>query len=99
MRLFFVHHVTSSVNSICHLFGRRPFASDDESRNVWPLALLSAGESWHNNHHAFPTSAFLGLERGQFDLGGLLVRALERAGLAWNVKRPAPEQLEKRRRA
>ena len=63
VRIFLLHHVTFSINSICHFWGRRRFASRDESRNVWWLSWLSFGESWHNNHHAFPTSAFHGLRR------------------------------------
>ena len=63
MRIFLLHHVTWSINSICHYWGRRRFVVRDESRNVWWLAWLSFGESWHNNHHAFPSSAFHGLTR------------------------------------
>ena len=61
VRLFFNHHITWSVNSICHFFGKRPFATSDQSTNNWVLALPSLGESWHHNHHVFPTSAFHGL--------------------------------------
>jgi len=87
VRIFLLHHVTFSINSICHMWGRRRFASGDESRNVWWLSWLSFGESWHNNHHAFPSSAFHGLRRGEIDPGGWVIRALERCGLAWRVVR------------
>jgi stearoyl-CoA desaturase (delta-9 desaturase) len=87
VRIFLVHHVTFSINSICHMFGRRAYETSDESRNVWPLALLSLGESWHNNHHAFPTSAFHGMSRRQVDPSGMFIWALERLGLAWDVTR------------
>jgi stearoyl-CoA desaturase (delta-9 desaturase) len=87
VRIFLLHHVTFSINSICHIWGRRRFASKDESRNVWWLCWLSFGESWHNNHHAFPSSAFHGLRRSEIDPGGWVIRALERAGIAWHVIR------------
>jgi stearoyl-CoA desaturase (delta-9 desaturase) len=96
VRIFFLHHVTFSINSICHFFGRRPFETEDESRNVFWLAPLTFGESWHNNHHAFPRSAFHGLRWTQVDPGGLLIRALEKLGLAWNVVRiPRERQAQK----
>ena len=96
LRIFLLHHATFSINSICHYFGRRRFDTDDESTNVGWLSLATFGESWHNNHHAFPTSAFHGLRRGELDLGGLTIRALERVGLVWNVVRVAPDrQLQK----
>ena len=91
-RVFFLHHMTWSVNSICHYFGKRPFETTDLSTNNWPLALLSFGESWHNNHHAFPTSAIHGLDRWQVDPSGFVIRALERMGLARDVKRVTREQ-------
>ena len=87
VRIFLLHHVTWSINSICHYWGRRRFVVRDESRNVWWLAWVSFGESWHNNHHAFPSSAFHGLTRAEIDPGGWLIRALERSGLAWQVVR------------
>jgi stearoyl-CoA desaturase (delta-9 desaturase) len=91
-----VHHVTWSINSICHYFGRRRFQVDDHSTNVAWLSLVSLGESWHHNHHAFPRSAYHGLRWWELDLSGLLISALERLGLAWNVVRIAPErQLQK----
>jgi stearoyl-CoA desaturase (delta-9 desaturase) len=92
VRIVLLHHVTWSINSICHYWGRRRFSVRDESRNVWWLAWLSFGESWHNNHHAFPTSAFHGLRRTEIDPGGWLIRALEVCGLAWQVVRIPPER-------
>jgi stearoyl-CoA desaturase (Delta-9 desaturase) len=92
VRMLVVHHVTYSINSLCHFFGRRRFPTDDESRNLLWLALPSLGESWHNNHHAFPTSAAHGLRRFEVDLSALVIRALERVGLAWDVVRISPER-------
>lgn len=92
VRLFLLHHVTYSINSICHVFGRRRFATADESRNVFWLSLLSFGESWHNNHHAFPTSARHGLGRWQLDPSALVIRGLAACGLAWDVVRVSPER-------
>ena len=96
VRMFFVHHVTYSINSLCHFFGRRHFETPDESRNLAWLAPLSLGEAWHNNHHAFPTSAVHGLGRWQFDPSALVIRGLEKLGLAWDVVRPSPERLAKK---
>ncbi|MHB1537359.1 MAG: acyl-CoA desaturase [Solirubrobacteraceae bacterium] len=87
VRIFVMHHATYSINSICHFHGRRAYSTTDCSRNVFWLSLLSLGESWHNNHHAFPTSAFHGLRRRELDCSGLLIAALERVGLAWDVQR------------
>jgi stearoyl-CoA desaturase (delta-9 desaturase) len=92
VRIFFVHHVTWSVNSVCHFLGTRRFELDDRSTNVFWLALPSLGESWHHNHHAFPRSAEHGLRRWELDPSALLIRTLERLGLAWNVIRIAPER-------
>ena len=92
VRLFVLHHVTYSINSICHVFGRRRFGTRDESRNVFWLALPSLGESWHNNHHAFPTSARHGLGRWELDVSALVIRGLEACGLAWDVVRVSPER-------
>ncbi|MBV9819334.1 MAG: acyl-CoA desaturase [Solirubrobacterales bacterium] len=92
VRIFFVHHVTWSVNSVCHFFGRRRFDVADQSTNVAWLALLSFGESWHHNHHAFPRSAYHGLRRWELDPSGLIISGLERIGLAWSVVRIAPER-------
>ncbi len=92
VRVFLLHHVTYSINSLCHFFGYRSYETDDHSHNLAWLAPLSMGEAWHNNHHAFPTSAFHGMERHEVDLSGLLIRAMERTGLAWDVQRVAPER-------
>jgi stearoyl-CoA desaturase (delta-9 desaturase) len=92
VRLFVLHHMTYSINSICHVFGRRRFATEDESRNVFWLALPTFGESWHNNHHAFPTSARHGLGRRQLDPSAAVIRVLESCGLAWDVVRIAPDR-------
>jgi stearoyl-CoA desaturase (delta-9 desaturase) len=87
VRMFCMHHATFSINSLCHFFGRRPFDTGDESRNLAWLALPTLGEAWHNNHHAFPTSASHGMGRWQLDPSAAVIWALERAGLAWNVVR------------
>lgn len=92
VRVFFVHHITWSINSICHFMGTRRFVTDDESRNVFWLALPSLGEAWHHNHHAFPRSAEHGLRRWELDPSALVIRTMERVGLAWNVIRIAPER-------
>jgi stearoyl-CoA desaturase (delta-9 desaturase) len=92
VRILLLHHVTYSINSLCHFFGSRRFQTDDHSRNLLWLAPLSFGEAWHNNHHAFPTSAFHGMTRGEFDISGLVISGLERAGLVWDVQRIAPER-------
>jgi stearoyl-CoA desaturase (delta-9 desaturase) len=93
VRLLVVHHVTFAINSICHFMGRRGFETPDESRNVWWLAPFTFGESWHNNHHAFPTSAQHGLRRWQFDPSAYVIWALEKTGLAWDVVRVTPEKM------
>ncbi len=87
VRILFLHHATFSINSLCHFFGRRRFVTGDHSRNLAWLALPTFGEAWHNNHHAFPTSAHHGLTRWQLDPGGWLIDGLERVGLAWDVVR------------
>ncbi len=89
VRVFLGHHATWSVNSVCHLWGSRPYASSDESRNNLVVGVLGLGEGWHNNHHAFPTSARHGLRWWQLDLSYYLIRALALCGLAWNVRVPA----------
>jgi stearoyl-CoA desaturase (delta-9 desaturase) len=96
VRIFFVHHVTWSVNSICHYFGTRRFDTDDHSTNVFWLALPSLGESWHHNHHAFPRSAVHGLRRWEIDPSALIIGAMEKLGLAWNVVRISPERQAQR---
>ncbi len=97
VRLFLNHHVTWSVNSICHFFGRRPFATYDLSTNNWLLAIPSLGESWHHNHHVFPTSAFHGLSWRQPDISGLLIAGAEKLRLVRNVRRPSSQQIERKR--
>jgi stearoyl-CoA desaturase (Delta-9 desaturase) len=92
VRIFLVHHVTWSVNSICHFFGKRRFEIEDRSTNVAWLSLLSLGESWHHNHHAFPRSAVHGLRRWEVDPSAWIITTLERSGLAWNVIRISPER-------
>jgi stearoyl-CoA desaturase (delta-9 desaturase) len=99
VRIAVFQHITWSVNSICHMFGRRDFDVRDESRNNWLLALPSLGEAWHNNHHAFPSSAVHGLGRFQFDLSALVIRGLERVGLVWDVKVPDVTSQARRRTA
>jgi stearoyl-CoA desaturase (delta-9 desaturase) len=96
VRIFLLHHVTWSINSVCHFFGRRRFATDDHSTNVFWLALPSLGESWHHNHHAFPRSAQQGMRRWELDPSGALIALLERLGLAWNVVRITPERQRQR---
>lgn len=92
VRMFFLHHSTFSINSLCHFFGRRSFATDDHSRNLLWLALPTLGEAWHNNHHAFPTSARHGLRWWQLDPSAWLIAALERLGLVWDVVQVTPER-------
>ncbi len=94
VRVFLLHHVTWSINSVCHFFGRRRFDIEDQSRNVFWLAPLSMGESWHHNHHAFPTSAFHGLRFWErlADPTGLVIALLERLHIVWNVKRVSRER-------
>ena len=97
VRVFVVHHITWSVNSICHFLGTRRFAVEDESRNVFWLAIPSLGESWHHNHHAFPRSAKHGLRWWEVDISGAIITGLEKVGLASNVVRIAPERQDQRR--
>lgn len=92
VRIFLVHHITWSINSICHFFGSRRFETGDQSTNVFWLALPSLGEAWHHNHHAFPQSAFHGLRWYELDLSGWLILAMARVGLAWDVVRVTPER-------
>jgi len=96
VRMLVLHHVTFSINSLCHFFGRRRFDTDDHSRNLLWLAPLSFGESWHNNHHAFPTSARHGLRPWELDLSAMLIRGLESVGLAWDVVRVSGERQDAR---
>ncbi len=96
VRIFFVHHVTWSVNSVCHFIGTRRFDTEDRSTNVFWLALPSLGESWHHNHHAFPRSAVHGLRRSEIDLSALIIGTMEKLGLARNVVRISPERQAQR---
>src|SRR5439155_21663494 len=91
-----VHHATWSVNSICHIYGTRPFRTNDQSTNNWGVALIALGEGWHHNHHAFPTSARHGLLPGQIDPSHALIRALAAAGLARDLRLPTAEQIERK---
>jgi stearoyl-CoA desaturase (delta-9 desaturase) len=93
VRVFLLHHVTWSINSICHFYGREAYQARDESKNVWPLSIPSFGESWHNNHHAFPWSAKLGLRRWEFDPGWYVLRALRLIRAVRNVKVPTRAQM------
>jgi stearoyl-CoA desaturase (delta-9 desaturase) len=92
VRMFFLHHATWSINSVCHFFGKRRFDVDDKSTNVAWLAIPTFGESWHHNHHAFPRSARQGLGRWEIDLSAMVIWAMERLGLVSNVVRIAPER-------
>jgi len=89
-RIFFVHHATFSINSLCHFFGRQAYETGDQSRNLAWLAIPTWGEAWHNNHHAFPTSYRHGLGRWQIDPAAGVIRLLELTGLAWDVVRVDP---------
>ena len=92
VRILVLHHVTYSINSLCHMFGKRDFETTDESRNLAWLALPTFGEAWHNSHHAFPTSAVHGMKRFQLDPSAAVIWTLEKLGLAWDVVRIAPER-------
>jgi stearoyl-CoA desaturase (delta-9 desaturase) len=96
-RIFLVHHVTWSVNSACHLWGFRPYRSEDESRNNVIFGILALGEGWHNAHHAFPTSARHGLSWWQIDVSYYVIRLMSWVGLAWGVKTPTAEAVERAR--
>jgi stearoyl-CoA desaturase (Delta-9 desaturase) len=98
VRIFLVHHITWSVNSVCHFLGSRRFDTDDRSTNVFWLALPSLGESWHHNHHAFPRSAAHGLKRWELDPSALIIAAMEKLGLARNVIRISPQRQAERTR-
>jgi stearoyl-CoA desaturase (delta-9 desaturase) len=96
VRIFLVHHVTWSINSICHFYGARRFETDDHSTNVWWLSLPSLGEAWHHNHHAFPRAARHGLRWWEVDPSGMLILAMKRLGLAWDVVLISPERQRQR---
>ena len=93
IRMALLHHVTWSINSICHMVGARPFATDDQSRNVGALAVVSFGESWHNLHHAYPSSARHGVRPGEVDPSAGMIKLFEKAGWATNVQWPTAERL------
>jgi stearoyl-CoA desaturase (delta-9 desaturase) len=97
VRMFVLHHTTWAINSICHMWGARPYRTRDQSTNVWPLALLSMGESWHNLHHADPTCARHGVDRGQIDSSARLIAMFERLGWAHDVRWPRKDRLLSRR--
>jgi stearoyl-CoA desaturase (Delta-9 desaturase) len=97
VRIGLLHHVTWSINSICHAIGERPFKSRDKSANVWWLAILSMGESWHNLHHADPTCARHGVDRGQLDSSARTIWAFEKLGWAYDVRWPRQERVEAKR--
>jgi stearoyl-CoA desaturase (Delta-9 desaturase) len=92
VRMLVVHHVTYSINSLCHFFGRQRFKTPDESRNLAWLSFFTFGEAWHNNHHAFPTSFRHGLRPWEFDPSAAVIWGLEKCGLAWDVVRISPER-------
>jgi stearoyl-CoA desaturase (delta-9 desaturase) len=96
VRIALMHHVTFSINSICHVTGKKPFEARDRSGNVWWLAILSQGESWHNLHHADPTCARHGVLRGQVDINAWLIKWFERFGWAYDVRWPNQERLAKK---
>jgi stearoyl-CoA desaturase (delta-9 desaturase) len=96
VRVAVLHHVTWSVNSICHLIGERPFESRDKAANFWPLAIASMGESWHNSHHADPTCARHGVQKGQVDISARIIWTFEKLGWATDVRWPRPERLARK---
>ena len=96
VRVFLMHHVTWSINSVCHMFGYRSFSTPDHSGNIPVLGFLGLGEGLHNNHHAFPRSARFAHLRREFDPGWPLIRLLERLGWVWNVQVPSPRQIDLR---
>jgi stearoyl-CoA desaturase (delta-9 desaturase) len=96
VRLLVLHHVTYSINSLCHFFGRKRFDTGDESRNLAWLSLLSFGEAWHNNHHAFPTSAMHGMRWWEIDIASMVIRGMEGVGLAWDVVRIDPARQQRK---
>jgi stearoyl-CoA desaturase (delta-9 desaturase) len=96
VRVALLHHVTWSVNSICHMIGDRPFEARDKSANFWPLAIASMGESWHNSHHADPTCARHGVRRGQIDISARVIWVFEKLGWVSNVRWPRPERFARK---
>jgi stearoyl-CoA desaturase (delta-9 desaturase) len=99
VRIALLHHITWSINSICHVVGERPFEmrQGDRAANFWPLAIVSFGESWHNLHHADPTCARHGVLRGQIDISARAIWFLEKIGAAYDVRWPKPERLAAKR--
>lgn len=98
VRMFLLHHTTWSINSVCHVWGWRDYRSDDESRNNPVMGILTFGEGWHNNHHAFPSSARHGLKWWQLDVSWMIIRSLQAVGLATKVRLPTKERMIARRR-
>lgn len=96
VRIFITHHVTWSINSVCHFYGRRRFETDDHSTNVLWLAIPSLGESWHHNHHAFPRAAVQGMRWWEIDISAWIITGMEKLGLVWNVVRISPERQAQR---
>jgi stearoyl-CoA desaturase (Delta-9 desaturase) len=96
IRIALGHHSVWSVNSLCHMFGSHPYRSNDNSRNNFLLALAVFGDGWHNNHHAFPRSAYHGLEWWQIDGHAYLLRALAAVGLVWDINRPTENALKQK---
>lgn len=97
VRIFLVHHVTWSINSVCHIWGSKPFNSHDESRNNAIFGVVGLGEGWHNNHHAFPTSARHGLSWWQFDISYLIILAMSKVGLARDIRIPSKDRINAKR--
>jgi len=97
VRICLMHHVTWSINSVCHLWGEEPFSTRDKSRNVWWLAIVSFGESWHNLHHADPTSARHGVNRGELDANARLIWVLERLHLVHDARWPTATRVQSKR--
>jgi len=95
VRVALLHHITWSINSVCHVYGERPFEvrQGDKASNFWPLAILSFGESWHNLHHADPTCARHGVLRGQIDISARVIWLLEKSGAVSNVRWPKPDRI------
>jgi stearoyl-CoA desaturase (Delta-9 desaturase) len=98
LRMFLVHHSSWTIGSVAHIYGKTPFFSHDKSKNNLWIALPTLGEGWHNNHHAFPNSAFHGLQWWQFDVTGWVIRVMQLLGLAWEVKRPTLAMMEAKKR-
>lgn len=97
VRVGLVHHATWSINSICHIFGTRPFKTADHSANNPLIAIVTFGEGWHNNHHAFPASARHGLRRREYDINWYFIRTMQALGLAWSMKLPTGDSINKPR--